>query len=92
VATGTAGPVQKAIKLPPQPDSCYPESLRSRLIHREVTSVTGTSMGDRVTRALAAAKMSQRTLAATTKISQPTLSRIISGERAAKMPDLVAIA
>ena len=54
--------------------------------------MTGTSVGDRVERALAAAKMSQRTLAARTKISQPTLSRIISGGRAAKMPELVAIA
>lgn len=36
--------------------------------------------------------MSQRALASATGISQPTLSRIISGERAAKMPEIIAIA
>jgi transcriptional regulator with XRE-family HTH domain len=36
--------------------------------------------------------LSQRDLAAATGISQPTLSRIISGERVAKVPELVAIA
>lgn len=36
--------------------------------------------------------MSQRTLAKATEISQPTLSRIISGERPAKMPEIVVIA
>jgi transcriptional regulator with XRE-family HTH domain len=36
--------------------------------------------------------LSQRDLAAATGISQPTLSRIISGERVAKVPEFVAIA
>ncbi len=36
--------------------------------------------------------MSQRMLAKATEISQPTLSRIISGERPAKMPEILAIA
>jgi transcriptional regulator with XRE-family HTH domain len=39
-----------------------------------------------------AAGLSQRALADATGISQPTLSRIISGDRAAKMPEVVAIA
>ena len=37
-------------------------------------------------------KMSQRDLAEKTGISQPTLSRIIRGERPAKMPEIVLIA
>ncbi|WP_431903191.1 helix-turn-helix domain-containing protein [Amycolatopsis thermoflava] len=45
-----------------------------------------------IERAMNAAKLSQRALAAATGISQPTLSRIMSGERAAKMPEIVAIA
>jgi transcriptional regulator with XRE-family HTH domain len=36
--------------------------------------------------------MSQRALADKTGISQPTLSRIISGDRAAKTPEILAIA
>ncbi|MEV0031258.1 helix-turn-helix transcriptional regulator [Nocardia sp. NPDC050793] len=51
-----------------------------------------TSIGQRIERALAAAKLSQRELAAETGISQSTLSRTISGERVAKMNELVAIA
>ena len=49
-------------------------------------------VGVRVERARAAAGLSQRALADLTGISQPTLSRIISGDRAAKMPELMAIA
>ena len=48
--------------------------------------------GKRIERALRAAGMSQRAVAAATDISQPTLSRIISGERVAKVPELVLIA
>ena len=48
--------------------------------------------GELVDRARAAAGLSQRGLADASGISQSTLSRIISGERVAKMPELVAIA
>jgi transcriptional regulator with XRE-family HTH domain len=51
-----------------------------------------TEVGARVERARAAAGLSQRALADIAGISQPTLSRIISGDRTAKMPELVAIA
>lgn len=51
-------------------------------------SVTGAAIAN----ALTLANMSQRTLAARTGISQPTLSRIIDGSRAAKMPEIVQIA
>jgi transcriptional regulator with XRE-family HTH domain len=36
--------------------------------------------------------MSQRALAQETGISQPTLSRVITGDRAAKAPEILAIA
>jgi transcriptional regulator with XRE-family HTH domain len=49
-------------------------------------------VGAKVDRAAAAAGLSQRELAEATGISESTLSRVISGDRAAKMPDLVAIA
>ncbi|NMF32500.1 helix-turn-helix transcriptional regulator [Corynebacterium ammoniagenes] len=42
--------------------------------------------------ALVRANMSQRRLADETEISQSTLSRIISGERAVTMPELILIA
>jgi len=45
-----------------------------------------------IERARLAANLSQRTLADATGISQPTLSRIISGDRVAKIPEIVAIA
>lgn len=45
-----------------------------------------------IERARVAAGLSQRALAEATGISQPTLSRIIAGDRPAKMPELVAIA
>lgn len=51
-----------------------------------------TNVGVLVERARVAAGLSQRALADATGISQPTLSRIISGDRAAKMPEVVAIA
>lgn len=51
-----------------------------------------TKVGLRIERARAAAGLSQRALADMTGISQPTLSRIVSGQRTAKMPELVAIA
>jgi transcriptional regulator with XRE-family HTH domain len=46
----------------------------------------------RIERARAAAGLSQRALADMTGISQPTLSRVVSGQRTAKMPELMAIA
>ena len=49
-------------------------------------------VGVRIERARATAGLSQRALADMTGISQPTLSRVISGQRPAKMPELMAIA
>ena len=54
--------------------------------------MTTTDVGARIERARAAAGLSQRALADMTGISQPTLSRVVSGQRIAKMPELVAIA
>lgn len=51
-----------------------------------------TDVGALIEHARVAADLSQRTLADLTGISQPTLSRIISGTRVAKMPEIVAIA
>ncbi|MFG2090186.1 MULTISPECIES: helix-turn-helix domain-containing protein [unclassified Spirillospora] len=48
--------------------------------------------GAAIESARVAAGLSQRALADTTGISQSTLSRIISGDRAPKMPEVVAIA
>ncbi len=45
-----------------------------------------------IERARVAAGLSQRALAEATGVSQSTLSRIVSGSRPAKMPELVAIA
>jgi transcriptional regulator with XRE-family HTH domain len=50
------------------------------------------TVGERIERAVGVVGLSQRALAAETGISQSTLSRIISGERAAKMPELATIA
>lgn len=49
-------------------------------------------IGALVDRARAAAGLSQRGLADKAGISQATLSRIISGDRVAKMPEIIAIA
>ncbi|RKS07602.1 helix-turn-helix protein [Nocardiopsis sp. Huas11] len=49
-------------------------------------------IGARIERAREAAALSQRALADATGISQSTLSRVISGDRAAKMPEIMAIA
>jgi transcriptional regulator with XRE-family HTH domain len=54
-------------------------------------AVTGTDVGARIERARVAAGLSQRALADATGISQSTLSRVISGLRVAKVPELVAI-
>jgi transcriptional regulator with XRE-family HTH domain len=54
--------------------------------------MTTTNVGVLIERARAAAGLSQRVLADMTGISQPTLSRIISGDRVAKIPEIVAIA
>ncbi|HEX2419684.1 MAG TPA: XRE family transcriptional regulator [Micromonosporaceae bacterium] len=51
-----------------------------------------TDTGALIDRARVAAGLSQRALADAAGISQPTLSRIISGDRVAKMPEIVAIA
>ena len=50
------------------------------------------NVGALVERARATAGLSQRGLADATGISQSTLSRIIAGDRVAKMPELVLIA
>lgn len=49
-------------------------------------------VGVLIERARLAAGLSQRALADATGISQSTLSRIASGDRVAKMPEVVAIA
>jgi transcriptional regulator with XRE-family HTH domain len=54
--------------------------------------MTITNVGERIERARVAAGLSQRALADVTGISQSTLSRIISGGRPAKMPEIVLIA
>ncbi|WP_017578216.1 ImmA/IrrE family metallo-endopeptidase [Nocardiopsis kunsanensis] len=54
--------------------------------------MTMTDIGARIERARAAAGLSQRSLADATGLSQSSLSRIISGARPPKMPELVAIA
>jgi transcriptional regulator with XRE-family HTH domain len=51
-----------------------------------------TPTSTRIEHAREAAGLTQRALASATGISQPTLSRIISGDRTAKLPELVAIA
>ena len=51
-----------------------------------------TDVGALIERARLAAGLSQRALADVTGISQSTLSRIISGQRPVKMPEVVAIA
>lgn len=50
-----------------------------------------TDTGSRIQRAQEAAGLGQRALAERTGISQSTLSRIVSGDRPAKMPEIVAI-
>jgi transcriptional regulator with XRE-family HTH domain len=55
-------------------------------------TVAATNVGVLIDRARSTAGLSQRSLADTTGISQSTLSRIISGDRVAKLPELVAIA
>ena len=54
--------------------------------------MTTTDVGARIEHARVAAGLSQRALADMTGTSQPTLSRVVSGQRAAKMPELIAIA
>ncbi|WP_027019053.1 helix-turn-helix domain-containing protein [Corynebacterium sputi] len=51
-----------------------------------------TTIGAAITRAQGAAGLSQRTLATRTGISQSTLSRITSGDRIPKVPELIKIA
>lgn len=54
--------------------------------------MSSADVGALIERARTAAGLSQRALADAAGISQPTLSRIISGDRAAKIPEIVAIA
>lgn len=54
--------------------------------------MTMTKTGELIERARVAAGLSQRALADATGISQSTLSRIISGHRVAKMPEIMTIA
>jgi transcriptional regulator with XRE-family HTH domain len=51
-----------------------------------------TGVGVLIERARSVAGLSQRALADATGISQSTLSRIISGDRVAKMPEVMEIA
>ena len=54
--------------------------------------MTTVDIGALIERARQSAGLSQRGLADATGISQPTLSRIIANNRAAKLPEIVAIA
>lgn len=54
--------------------------------------MTTPDVGGLIERARVAARLSQRGLAEATGISQSTLSRIISGDRVAKLPEIVLIA
>jgi transcriptional regulator with XRE-family HTH domain len=54
-------------------------------------AVTVADVGARIEQARVAAGLSQRALADVTGISQSTLSRVISGQRTAKVPELVTI-
>jgi transcriptional regulator with XRE-family HTH domain len=54
--------------------------------------MTTVDVGALIERARVAAGLSQRGLAEATGISQSTLSRVISGDRIAKMPEIVLIA
>jgi transcriptional regulator with XRE-family HTH domain len=63
----------------------------ANMIQRLEVAVTSDA-GLRIEHARATAGLSQRALADMTGISQPTLSRVISGQRVAKMPELMAIA
>lgn len=57
-----------------------------------MVTVTKVDIGTQIERARVAAGLSQRALADVTGISQSTLSRIIAGDRVAKLPEIVAIA
>jgi transcriptional regulator with XRE-family HTH domain len=72
----------------------HPATLNHKIDHDSVLGVApmAADSGALIERARVAAGLSQRALADAAGISQPTLSRIISGERAAKMPEVVAIA
>ncbi|WP_250037963.1 helix-turn-helix domain-containing protein [Paractinoplanes maris] len=48
-------------------------------------------VGQMIEKARVAAGLSQRSLADAAGMSQPTLSRVISGDRMAKLPEIVAI-
>ena len=54
-------------------------------------AIVAADVGSRIERARVAAGLSQRALADATGISQSTLSRVISGQRPAKVPELIAI-
>ncbi|XVU23733.1 helix-turn-helix domain-containing protein [Actinoplanes sp. CA-054009] len=53
--------------------------------------MTSADIGALIEKARLAAGLSQRALADAAGLSQPTLSRIISGDRMAKLPEIVAI-
>lgn len=54
--------------------------------------MTRINVGTRIDQARESACLSQRALADATGISQSTLSRIIAGDRVAKLPEIVSIA
>jgi transcriptional regulator with XRE-family HTH domain len=73
------------------PAFAYTESRSAILIQMAGGAVITVDVGASVERARVAAGLSQRALADATGISQSTLSRVISGQRAAKVPELMAI-
>ena len=62
------------------------------MIHAGLVGMATADGGLLIERARRAAGLSQRALADVTGISQSTLSRIISGDRVVKLPEIVAIA
>jgi transcriptional regulator with XRE-family HTH domain len=62
------------------------------MIQPEGGVMTTTDVGALINDALTTAGLSQRALSEATGISQPTLSRVISGDRPAKLPEILAIA
>lgn len=80
-------------RLAAQPTLICAESRKPIMIQLGMaTMASAADVGVLIESARVAAGLSQRALADVTGISQPTLSRIISGDRVAKLPEVVAIA
>lgn len=69
----------------------YSESQIRKVI-QGVTAMDTTALAARLAKAQEAAGLSQRALAMKAEISQPTLSRILNGQRTPKMTELLQIA